>query len=133
MRRWCFRWDGRYFCVALLLSLVEVLIALYVHDAWIRPIFGDVLIVFVLYCFLCSIAETPYAIVIVTAFSCIVELTQIIPLVDFLHIKQPVIRVLMGTTFDWMDVLAYLGAGCLLWGWEHWQIYIKRVLKKDEC
>ena len=38
------RW--RYFVIFLLLLIIEVLIALYVHDDFIRPYIGDVLVIF---------------------------------------------------------------------------------------
>ena len=43
-----------YFLLALLLLLAEVLIALYLHDALIRPYGGDFLVVILLYCFVKS-------------------------------------------------------------------------------
>lgn len=42
----------KYGAAFLLLLCVEVLIALYVHDDFIRPYIGDVLVVGVVYCFL---------------------------------------------------------------------------------
>ena len=39
------RFNKHYFGLAVIILLVEVLIALYVHDDFIRPYLGDVLVV----------------------------------------------------------------------------------------
>ena len=41
-----------YFWATIILLIIEVLIALFVHDNWIRPYVGDVLVVVVIYTFL---------------------------------------------------------------------------------
>lgn len=102
-----FRWNAHYFLAGILLTLIEVFIAVYVHDNFIRPFFGDVLVVFVLYCFLRSISDTPWAIWIVFVFASLVECSQALPLVDVLGIHNRILRILLGTTFDWMDLAAY--------------------------
>ncbi|MBQ7591375.1 MAG: DUF2809 domain-containing protein, partial [Clostridia bacterium] len=44
-------------------------------------------------------------------FAVIVEVSQIFPLCDVLGIENRLIRTLMGTSFAWGDIIAYL-AGC---------------------
>ena len=39
-----------YAIAALLLFLIELFIALFVHDTFVRPYFGDVLVVILLWC-----------------------------------------------------------------------------------
>ena len=41
-----------YAIATVILLLIEVLIALYVHDAFVRPYIGDVLVVIVIYTFI---------------------------------------------------------------------------------
>lgn len=41
-----------YAIATVILLLTEVLIALYVHDAFVRPYIGDVLVVIVIYTFI---------------------------------------------------------------------------------
>lgn len=41
-----------YAAVFILLLFVEIMIALYVHDSFVRPYLGDVLAVVVVYCFI---------------------------------------------------------------------------------
>ena len=40
-----FRFDLKHACIALTLLCIEVLIAVFVHDRYIRPFIGDVLVV----------------------------------------------------------------------------------------
>ena len=39
-----------YFLVACLLFIIEVFIAIYIHDEIIRPFIGDLLVVILIYC-----------------------------------------------------------------------------------
>lgn len=108
----------RYALIFLILLAVEVCIALFVHDRFIRPYVGDVLVVVVLYAFLRILLPTgrPWLAWAVTAFACAVELGQAVGLVDLLglgHIRF--FRVLLGTTFDWHDLGCYcVGGGLIL-------------------
>lgn len=108
----------RYALIFLILLAVEVCIALFIHDRFIRPYVGDVLVVVVLYAFLRILLPTgrPWLVWAVTAFACCVELGQAVGLVDLLglgHIRF--FRVLLGTTFDWADLGCYcVGGGLIL-------------------
>ncbi len=94
---------------------IEILIALFVHDSFIRPYFGDVLAVICVYFFARTILpEKPrYLSVFVTAFAFLVELVQLTPLSEVL--PSP-LSVIVGGTFDFKDLACYLvgGAACFL-------------------
>jgi hypothetical protein len=102
-----------YLTVFLLLLVVEIMIGMYVHDSFVRPYVGDMLVVILLWALVRIFI--PYKAVWLSAavciFSVIVELTQLIPLVDFLGIENRLIRVIMGTSFAYADLFAY-AAGC---------------------
>ena len=102
---------------ALLLG-IEVFIALFVHDSFVRPYLGDVLVVVVVYAFLRVIFPTglPWLPVGVTLFAAGVEVSQYFHLVDRLGLgKIPFFRVLLGSTFDWADLVCYcVGGGAIL-------------------
>lgn len=102
-----------YLTVFLLLFAVEIMIGMYVHDSFVRPYVGDMLVVILLWALVRIFI--PYKAVWLSAavciFSVIVELTQLIPLVDLLGIKNRLMRVLMGTSFAYGDLFAY-AAGC---------------------
>ena len=98
------------------LLITEVLIALYVHDSFIRPYFGDVLVTILLCCF-CRIfipRKLPALPVYVFLFATAVEVSQYFDLVKLLGLENNrFLSVLMGRSFAFLDILCY-AAGCLL-------------------
>ena len=44
----------KYFIVFVIIFIIEVFIALYLHDSFIRPYFGDFLVVIMIYSFVMS-------------------------------------------------------------------------------
>lgn len=98
----------------LLLLVAEVLIALFVHDAFIRPYFGDVLVT-VLICAFCRVFF-PKGIcllpVYVFLFATAVEVSQYFHLVNLLGLEDNrFFATLMGASFSWYDLICY-AAGC---------------------
>lgn len=91
------------------LLVVEFLIGLFVHDKWIRPYGGDVLIVILLYAFVRSFSlhKPKFLSLWIFLFALFVEWTQVFPLADVLGIHNKFVRVVMGTSFAWEDVIAY--------------------------
>lgn len=94
--------------------LIEILIALYVRDAFIRPYGGDILIAVLICCFVRIFFPTGVRLlpVWVFLFAAAVEVAQYFDYVTLLglgHIEF--FRVWMGTSFSFADVLCYL-AGC---------------------
>jgi len=107
----------RYAAVFLLLLGVEVCIALFVHDRFVRPYVGDVLVVGVIYTLARTILPTglPWLPAGVTAFALCVEVGQAFDLVDRLGLGHiPFFRVLLGATFDWADMGCYVVGGGLV-------------------
>ena len=103
-----------YAAAALCLLALEVVIALFVHDAFIRPYFGDVLVVILLYCIVRAVSprRPVWLSAAVFAFAVLVECSQLIPLVSLLGLDgSAFMRTVMGTSFAWGDILCY-AAGC---------------------
>jgi len=99
-----------YFGLAILIFCVEVLIALFVHNNFVRPYIGDVLVVILLYCFLKSFLPLPVfsAATVVLLFSFTVEFLQFINIVNKLGLgKSKMARIIIGTSFSWLDLLSY--------------------------
>lgn len=103
-----------YALLAVLLFGVELVIALWVHDTLIRPFIGDVLVVMLLFCLLRTVIQINNQCLIlgVLIFSYAVEIGQYFQLAQWLGLAQyPIARIVIGSTFDGMDLLAYtLGA-----------------------
>lgn len=91
---------------------IEVLIALFVHDSFVRPYLGDVLAVVCVYFLARAIfPEKPrFLSVWVTAFAFCVELVQLTPLSEAL---PPPLSVIVGGTFDLKDLACYLVGGAV--------------------
>lgn len=106
--------NKHYALLAVLLFGIELAIALWVHDTLIRPFIGDVLVVMLLFCLLRAVIQmnNQHLIVAVLIFSYAVEIGQYFQLAHLLGVAQyPIARIVIGSTFDGMDLVAYtLGA-----------------------
>jgi hypothetical protein len=99
-----------YGLLALCLFIIEVLIALYIHDAIVRPYVGDVLVVILLYCFVKTFVDAPVlpTAIAVLVFAYVIEWLQYLQIVNWLGLQNNAIaRTVIGTTFQWGDILAY--------------------------
>ena len=103
--------NKNYFGLATLVFGIEVLIALYVTDTFVRPYLGDVLVVILIYCFLKSFLKLPVLTValFVLALSFAIEFLQFLNIVEKLGLENSkVARTVIGTSFSWTDLLAYI-------------------------
>ncbi|MDF7776056.1 DUF2809 domain-containing protein [Sphingomonas sp. AOB5] len=103
-----------YALATLLLFAVEVCIALFVRDAWVRPYGGDVLAEALVYCGLRAVTRLGVgpAVAVALGIAVLVELGQLIGLLDLLGLRgNRIASVVLGGAFEWQDFLAYaLGA-----------------------
>ncbi len=100
----------RYFFFALILFLVEVFIALYVHDGLVRPYVGDYLVVMLIYCAVRTFIKiSPVKLAIgVLLFSYVIEVLQFFSIVDRLGLSNnKLAKTVIGYGFEWIDLLAY--------------------------
>jgi Protein of unknown function (DUF2809) len=114
--------NKNYFILAILLFITEVLIALYIRDAFVRPYLGDVLVVILLYCFIKSFLNLPdFAVAIsVLIFAFSIELLQYVNMVEILGLqKSSLARAVLGTSFSWLDLLAYTAGIVIVLDVEH--------------
>lgn len=113
-----FSFQKGYALIAFSLLMMEVFIALFVHDRFIRPYGGDFLIVILIYCFLKSFWNAPVVKVAarVLLFSYVVEFSQYLKLINHLGLQHSRLAVLiLGKSFQWFDLLAYtLGIALVL-------------------
>lgn len=109
-----------YAAAFVLLVAVEVLIGMFVHDDFVRPYIGDVLVVIVLYCIVRVFVPEKFRFLpaAIFIFSAGVELLQGFDIADKLGIQSQLVRTIIGTVCDPKDILCY-AAGCFLLGiWE---------------
>ncbi|MES2331017.1 MAG: DUF2809 domain-containing protein [Bacteroidota bacterium] len=105
-----FRFNKKYFLLTILLFIIEVLIAVYAHDNFIRPYFGDYLVVMLIYCFWMSFISAPVWIgaLITLLFSYAIETLQYFKLVGMLGLQDSKLaNTLIGNSFSWNDIVAY--------------------------
>src|SRR5574343_298962 len=105
-----------YFGLTAVLLLIEVVIALFVKDRFIRPYLGDVLVVMLIYCFVKSLVKISVykAAFGVLLFAFTIEILQYCSLVEKLKLQHnTVAKTVIGTSFSWEDILAYI-AGILI-------------------
>lgn len=110
-----------YACAFLILLAIEVLIALFVHDRFVRPYLGDVIVVVVVYCFVRIFVPERFRLMPlwVFFFAVGVEVLQYVGIVEILGVQDNAfLRTLIGTSFSWADILCYAVGGVVLAAWE---------------
>ena len=104
-----------YLLIFLCLLATEIVIALFVNDAFIRPYVGDMLVTLLLCCLCrvivpCKVRPLP---VYVFIFAACVEIGQYFDLVALLGLADNrIISIALGRTFSWMDLVCY-AVGCV--------------------
>ena len=105
-----------YAVASLFLLLIEVIIALYVHDDFIRPYVGDMLVVIVIYTFIRIIVPEKCKIIplLIFIFAAGVELLQLANIVEILGVEgNKFLKILIGSVFDIKDIVCY-AVGCVI-------------------
>ncbi len=116
------------FLAFLLFLTIEILIALFVHDQFVRPYIGDVLVVVVLYFLVRVLLPEGYIWLPAFLFVCAtgVEFLQYLNLVELLGLSgNRFMRILLGSVFDMKDIVCY-GVGCAVL--QMWELFQKRKL-----
>lgn len=106
----------KYLLAFIAIFILEVFIALFVRDRFIRPYGGDILVTVLICCFVRIFFPTGVRLlpVWVFLFAAAVEIGQYFDFVSLLGLGSiPFFRILLGSTFSFADILCY-GAGCLL-------------------
>jgi hypothetical protein len=105
--------------VAVALFIVELSIALFVDDTFVRPYLGDVLVVPLVYCFVATLVDLQPVLLgsSVFGFACAVEFMQRANLVTALGLQgNRVARTVLGTTYSTFDLVAYAVGAALTVG-----------------
>ena len=106
-----------FLAAATLILAVEIYIAICVKGGFVRHYAGDVLAVILLY----ALARTIFSVpplnlpLKIFAFAAALELAQYFGAVQILGIENKILKVMIGGTFDFADLLCY-AAGCVLAG-----------------
>ena len=105
-----------YLIAFLTLVAVEVLIALFVHDGFVRPYVGDVIVVMVIFCFVRIFIpnKVPLLPLYVFFFAFAVEIGQYFDFVALLGLEDnKLLSTALGRTFSVSDIVCY-AVGCAI-------------------
>ena len=97
------------------LLAIEVVIALFVNDSFVRPYVGDVLVTLLLCCLCRVIVPSKIRLlpIYVFVFAACVEIGQYFNLVALLGLADNrILSVALGRTFSWADLVCY-AVGCV--------------------
>ncbi len=109
--------SAKYIITFLVLLATEIFIAIYVHDDFIRPYLGDSIVVVLIYVLLMGLFNIPRSFksknitaLAVLLFAFIVEGLQAISFINYTGLADnKLARIILGTSFSWWDMLAYVG------------------------
>ncbi|MGL5656757.1 MAG: DUF2809 domain-containing protein [Fusobacteriaceae bacterium] len=101
-----------YFC---LIFLIEIYIGIFVKDKIIRPYIGDILVIPLIYSFLNIFFKNNYKkyITAIVIFAIFIEILQFYNLVKILSINNKVLKIVIGSTFDFKDIICYVLGGII--------------------
>ena len=102
--------NRKYFILAVILFVIEVLIALFVRDGFFRPYFGDYLVVMLVYCAVRTFIKgsTLKIAIGVLIFAYCIEVLQYFRIVDRLGLSDNTLaKTVIGYGFEWWDIVAY--------------------------
>ena len=106
-----------FLATAVLILAAEIYIAICVKGGFVRHYAGDVLAVVLLY----ALARAAFSVpplnlpLKIFAFAAALELAQYFGAVQILGIENKILKIMIGGTFDFADLLCY-AAGCVLAG-----------------
>ena len=119
----------KYVILFFVTLVVEIFIALFARDSFIRPYVGDMLVVVVIYFFIRSFTKKKirYLPIGIFIFAVFVECLQYINIVEILGLNDnKFMSILIGRTFDFKDIMCYLIGCVILLIWE-------RIMDKREA
>ncbi|WP_298137432.1 DUF2809 domain-containing protein [Flavobacterium sp.] len=100
----------KYLLVSCCILIIEILIAIYGKDDFIRPIFGDYLASILVFYLLATFLKTDLNKIAILSLliSYMIEFLQYINILELLHLdKIKILNILLGNSFSWTDMLAY--------------------------
>ena len=115
-----------YLIATLVIFVTELLIALFVHDKFIRPYVGDILVVLLIYTFIRIFIPDGVRLLplYIFLFAAGVEVLQYFRIAEVLGLSDNrVLSVVIGSVFDVKDIVCY-GVGCVILGiyeWMRWR------------
>ena len=104
------RFDKTYFLFTLVLFIIEICIAVFVRDSFVRPYVGDYIVMILIYCGVRTVLNAPVinVAIAVLLFSFAIETLQYFQLVNRLGLQNNIVaKTVIGYGFEWLDLVAY--------------------------
>ncbi|HEX9827771.1 MAG TPA: DUF2809 domain-containing protein [Flavobacteriaceae bacterium] len=104
------QFNKKYAILFVAIFMVEILIAKFLIQGFIRSTFGDFLVVILMYCFVKSLVSVKpkYIAIGVLIFTYAIEFLQFFKLLDFLNLQgNKTANVVLGSTFQISDLISY--------------------------
>jgi len=123
------RFNLSYFSGFLIILIIELLIAFCFKDNFVRPFLGDFLVVILIYCCIKSFfkVKSLKLAMVVLLFAFIIEISQYFQLIQLLHLERYFLaKLILGTTFEWLDFAAYTAGIALIIGLEYFTVNYSR-------
>lgn len=106
----------KYITLFIVLFAIEVIIATYIHDNFIRPYLGDTIVIVLIYAFVMGFFSLGHTLsskikvaFYVLLFAFIIEALQASSFIYSVGLDDyKWARVILGTSFSWWDMLAYI-------------------------
>jgi hypothetical protein len=127
-----FTFDKKYFFLAILLFVIEVVIALFARDSFVRPYVGDYLVVILIYCAVRTVLKSSVCKVAVGVllFSFLIETLQYFHIVNRLGLENNIVaRTVIGYGFEWVDFVAYTLGILTVLAFENKKLYDRKKIK----
>jgi Protein of unknown function (DUF2809) len=124
------RINKKYIISFLILFIIEALIALFVHDNFIRPYIGDILVIILMYTFIRGVIDKKIKIlpIYLFLFASFVEVMQYFKVIELLNLENnKVASIIMGTSFDIKDILCYFIGSMILIIYENISLRINKT------
>jgi hypothetical protein len=118
------RFHPGYALIALALLLIEIAIALFVRDRFVRPYLGDVIAVILVYAALRATFRLDVIPAAATAFlvAAAIEFGQLFRVLDLLGLADHrIARTVLGYGFELKDFVAYATGGLIVLAVERWR------------
>jgi hypothetical protein len=117
-----------YLLAFAIILAAEICIALFVHDDFVRPYVGDVLVTVLLCCLSRAVLPKLHPALPVFGVSLAAELWQWLGLTEKLGLDGTALGIILGATADWRDVVCY-GIGCLLFAGVEYAVVQRKIVR----
>ncbi len=103
--------------------LIEIIIALFIHDNFIRPYIGDTLVILLVYFFIRIFCDVKFLPIYIFLFAALVEFGQKLKILEIFNLENnKLMSIVFGKYFDFKDILCYFAGTVLILGFRKYKL-----------